>query len=348
MLHNALEARPYISILVPFNPKITASGILAKRLDTAVTQVKDELDRHYAKEETYALMVRLRKLVAELNYSTYKRSIAIYLSADVEKVFYLDMDVNECVVADGALNMRHIIRNKADIHNCLLLLLSGERVKIFHAGAEGLRALLSVTPHNMSTASVQGNLHERANVSDPSAAKAASLEKFMRYADTVLNMILPFYPFPVIVMAAERTAGHFKKITGSATHIAAYVHGNYEHVPDGHLLQAIAPYMEQWDKVKQQHLLAKLEKAMGAGKVAAGIRNVCKEAKLHKGRMLLVERNFKYKMDISVKGSSSQPFYLYDKVDEAILNVLESGGEVEFVDDDALAEYGQVALIKYY
>ena len=339
---------PVISLLLPFNPKITPRDTLAKRLELAVLNVKEELDRHYPREETHVLMVRLRKLVSGLNYGTFKESIAIYLSANTEQVFYLDMEVNERIVADGALTMRQVIENKADERNCLLLLLSAERVKIFHAGNGELKRLLSATPYSIN--SRKDDLPERvANFSDPSSLKELMLDKFMRHADHALEAILVYYPFPVIVMAAERTGGHFKKLSNNGTHIAACIHGNFEDASESSLLQAIAPYMEEWEKLKQHHLVAGLDKAMSAGKVAAGIREVCKEATMHKGRLLLVERNFRYKLDIiGVNRKQPEPFYLEDKVDEAILNVLQSGGEVEFVEDGMLAKYGQVALVKYY
>jgi hypothetical protein len=339
---------PMISILLPFDPKITPRDTLSKRLELAVMRVKEELDRHYPIEETYMLMVRLRKLANGLNYGTFKRSIAIYLSAAVEKVFYLDMDVNEQIVADGALTMRHLIERKADAYNCLLLLLSAERVKIFHAADGHLKRLLTVTPSSMSSRT--DDVPERvSNFSDPSSLKELMLDKFMRYANHTLEAMLAYYPFPVIVMAAERTAGHFKKVSGNNIHVAAYIHGNFEDASEACVKQAIAPYMEKWQKLKQYHLLSILDKAMGSGKVAAGIRDVCKESSMHKGRLLLVENSFRYKLDIAdVKGKEQKPFYLQDKVDEAILNVLESGGEVEFVEDGMLAAYGQVALIKYY
>jgi hypothetical protein len=162
-------------------------------------------------------------------------------------------------------------------------------------------------------------------------------------------MMLNCYAYPVIVMATERTGGHFKKITANDTHIATFIHGNFEDAAESSLLQSIAPCMEQWDRLKQQHLLEKLEKSMGAGKVAAGPRSVCKEALMHKGRMLLIEKTYQYKLDIPPAGDKApKPFYFYDKIDEAILNVLESGGDVEFVDDGALAQYGHIAMIKYY
>jgi hypothetical protein len=150
------------------------------------------------------------------------------------------------------------------------------------------------------------------------------------------------------VMAAERTGGHFKKISVNNTSIMAYVHGNYEDASERNLLQLIDPYMEQWENLKQQHLLNRLEKAMGAGKLAVGARDVCKEASSQKGRLLVLEKNFRYRAHADKGDRNSGPVYIQDKMDEVIAKVFESGGDVEFVNDGVLSSYKHVAMIKYY
>jgi len=41
-------------------------------------------------------------------------------------------------------------------------------------------------------------------------------------------------------------------------------------------------------------------------------------------------------------------FYIKDAVDDIIEKVLENGGDIEFVDQDVLRDYGHIALIRYY
>jgi hypothetical protein len=343
-----VNLEPVISILLPFDPKITPKEVLTSRLDSATMQAKDELDRHYQREETYTLMVRLRKLISRLNYGTYKKSVAIYLSADTEKVFYLDMEVENRVSVDGPFTMRDLVQSKKDARNYLLLLLSGERINVFHGNAGGFKRLLSITPDNIGA--FKNNLPGRvANFSDPSSVKETLLDKFLRYADHALTMLLVNYPFPVIVMATERTGGHFKKVSGNDSHIMAYVHGNFEEASQSSLRQSVAPCLEQWEKLMQQQLLKQLDNAMGAGRLAIGVRDVNAAASLQKGRLLVMERNFKYKVGMPDElEKSTRPFYLQDRADEAIAKVLESGGEVEFVEDGALNQYKHIALVKYY
>lgn len=341
----AVAAEPFISILLPFEPKITGKVALTKRLEAAVGRVKDELDRHYEKERTHKLMLRLRNMVSALNFTTYKKSIALYLSDTVEKVFYLDIEVNERISVNGPITMRDLIRSKKEALNYLLMSLSAERVIIFHGTEAGLRRILFITPDSMIPS--RHDLPERvANFSDPAAVREVMLDKFMRYADRALHTLMPAYPYPVIIMAAERTGGHFSKLTANQAHIAAFIHGNFEDASEKHLQEVVAPYLAQWQQLKQQHLVSRLDEAMSAGRLTTGVREVCREAVMQKGRLLVVEENFAYQL--SKVGEEQPPAYLSDKVDEAIANVLESGGDVAFVEDGTLPAYKRIALVKYY
>ena len=51
-----------------------------------------------------------------------------------------------------------------------------------------------------------------------------------------------------------------------------------------------------------------------------------------------------YKMDYLC----GNPFYIKDEVDEIIEKVFESGGDVEFAENDMLKEYDHIALIGNY
>lgn len=81
-----------------------------------------------------------------------------------------------------------------------------------------------------------------------------------------------------------------------------------------------------------------------------------REAMSHKGRLLLVEKNYMYAVQ---HGSSEdviykavEPYtkfsYIKNAVDNVLKKVLENGGDVEFVDKDLLKDYQHIALVQYY
>ena len=91
----------------------------------------------------------------------------------------------------------------------------------------------------------------------------------------------------------------------------------------------------------------RLGEAMHAGKLASGLRAVCKDALMNKGQLLVIERNYAPHVKGLPTDNFERHFYIRDAIDRAIENVLKSGGEVEFVNDQVLKEYRHIALVKY-
>ena len=338
---------PVVSIVLPFDAKITPRKELEQQLQQILTRVSIEMEARYSREGAYPVLAGLRKLMAGLNYSTYKKSIAIFVSPAVSKVYYMNIHVNAQIAIDKPFDLRQLVESKQTAGQYMVCVLSSRSMKMFLGNTNGFNRILS-SAHNIDV--FENDPPERvANFSDPSAHKEVMLDKFMRYADYVLGNLLKCYPHPLFVLAPERTAGHFKKFTANGRHIVGYIHGNFEDATEGALRETVMPYIDKWEDVRQLHLLNRLDDALGAGKLAVGMRAVYREACGKKGQLLVVERNCTSPLKAFPKeASADQPFYIKDSVDLVIEKVLESGGDVEFVDEGALMQYRKIALIKYY
>ena len=164
------------------------------------------------------------------------------------------------------------------------------------------------------------------------------MDKFLRHADNVLTELLKSYPYPLFVLAPDRITGHFKKLTHNGRHIVGYVHGSFEDATERTLRETVMPYIAKWEDVKQLHLLNRLDDAQSAGKLAVGMRSAYKEASCKKGQLLVVERNCTSPLKAFAKeASADHPYYIKDAVDVVIEKVLESGGDVEFVNEGIVA-----------
>jgi hypothetical protein len=117
----------------------------------------------------------------------------------------------------------------------------------------------------------------------------------------------------------------------------------------------LEPHVADWEKVMQKDLLNKLEEAAGKKKLATGMKEVWSDAMSHRGRLLLVEKNYMYAAQQSSEDAiykAIEPYNHFscikDAVDDVIEKVLGNGGDVEFVDEGLLKEYHHIALIRFY
>jgi hypothetical protein len=346
---------PAVSIILPFEPVMSSKNELKYKLKLSVQKVESELMKDYAMDKALPVILRLKNLVRNVNFNTHKKSVAIFVSPLIEKILYLDIAVEEKIIIDESFEIRDLVCSKKELHRYLLLVLTGKSLKIYLGNTGQFTRIVSEVPENIGA--YENDIPERvANFSDPSYRKEVMLDKFLRHVDMGLDILLKAYPLPLFVMATGRTIGHFKKKSKNKQFVIDFIHGNFEESTEVELKETIQPYINDWKNVKQQNLLQILNTAMGAKKLALGIKEVWKAAQQKKGRLLVVEKNYSvaaqqgadpeiiYQKDFSDNNS----FYIKDAVDDIIEKVLENGGDVEFVDPNLLIDYGHIALTLYY
>ncbi len=346
---------PCVSLIMPFEPKMGLKRELDYKLKTSVAKVERELYMTYPPEKTSPLLKKLDNVLNNLNYYTHKKSIAIFVSPLIEKVYYLDMPVEEKIIIDDSFEIRDLIYSKKQIHKYLLAVLSSKWTKIYVGNSASFVKVTSNVPDNINA--YKKDINEKvANFSDEKKLKELLLDKFLMHTDNGLTLLLRAYKLPLFVMGTAKTIGHYKSITHNSKHIIDYIHGNFEEKTEAELQEIMEPFVADWKKVIQVKLLKQLDDAMSSKKIAIGVQDVWKSATQKRGKLLVVEKNYIYpaeqsatpevifKKDFNLKNA----FYIKDAVDDIIEKVLASGGDVEFVDEGILKDFQKIALIEYF
>ena len=111
---------PCISLIMPFEPKMSLQTELAYRLKIATDKIGGELMANYPDDKAKPVLKKLQQVIKNLDYHTYKKSVAIFVSPLIEKVFYLDIAVEEKIIIDDSFEIRDLIYSKKQIHKYLL------------------------------------------------------------------------------------------------------------------------------------------------------------------------------------------------------------------------------------
>ncbi|MGZ3822669.1 MAG: baeRF3 domain-containing protein [Mucilaginibacter sp.] len=351
----ALHYRPEVSVILPFHPKVNLKTEMAHYLKIAADKVEQLLIKDYPEETCALIMRKLQGIINNLNFNTHKKSIAIYASLVFEKVFYLDIDVEEKIIVDESFEIRDLVYNQTQSQKYLLLLLSAKESHIYLGNSNTFERIVSDIPE--SVLPFVDDAPERvANFSDMTERKQIVTGKFLQHIDNALHGVLNTYKLPLFVFGAEKILGHFKKLTKHTDSIVRYMQGNYDEATFPQLKEMLQPLIAAWEELKQQSLLKRLDEAASQKKLVTGIKEVWHQVLNNKGRLLVVEKNYRYAAQHGGTEDTIDeliaPYnefsYIRDAVDDVIEKVLKNGGDVQFVDNDLLKVYDHIALIEYY
>jgi hypothetical protein len=334
--------QPNLAVVFPFDPKMTPRHDLEVMLRRVLAAAEKQLLAAHPSEEAMPVIKKLHQAVRGLNFSTHRQSVALFVSADTANSTYMDFPVEERVIIDQPFRIRDLADCKPSGKEYLLLLLSGKESKMYLGNRNGLRLIKSNTPQTVY-AYLNEAPERTGNFSDPADRHEIVLNKFLHHMDEGLAAVLKAYPFPVFVAATERIAGHFARITRHEKNIAGYIHKHCIEAGEAELEDLLRPMLENWQHLRQQLLLLQMEKAAEAGKLVCGIEAVRKAAACSNSRLVIVERTVN-----SDGRERSGAFYNEGVIDQIVEKVLQSGGDVEKLDQNLLGKYGPVALIRYY
>ncbi|MGZ3755531.1 MAG: baeRF3 domain-containing protein [Mucilaginibacter sp.] len=350
-----LHYRPALSITLPIQPHISLKTEMAHALKIVTDKAERELQQNYPADQCELIINKLSALVKNLEIPVNKKGLVIYVSPAFEKVLFLDITVAEKLIVDESFEIRDLVYNAKQAVNFLLLVLSGNETRIFLGDLSTLTPLPCDIP--ASVEEFLADSPERvANFSDMVEKKQLAIEKFLRQIDDELDTVLSEHQLPVLLLGTKRILGHFKKISKHLDHIMDYVDGNYESATIAELKDLTLPYTESWKAKQQNEVMARVDDAESQFRLSVGIQEVWRDAQNGKGKLLIVEKNYRFaaqheaEPDViqAIKEPYNQLSYIRDAVDDVIEKVLQSGGDVEFMEDGTLGKFDHILLIKHY
>jgi hypothetical protein len=340
---------------MPFDPKMGMKNKLTFSLSKATDKVVNELRDQYPGEMSLLVIQKLKAIIKSLDFNTYKKSLAIFVSPVFEKVYYLNIDVEEKIIVNESFQIRDIVYSKKQSQKFHILLLSEGESRIFLSDTNS--SVKMIPEDCMAQNTCENDPSEQAGyLPGTTTEKDVIIEKFLHHVDHLLDKILKSDSLPVFVMGTEKIVEQFKNVTIHNEAFVEYVYGDFKGCSLDDLKRSLKPYRVDWQKIKQEYLLHQLREAASDNKLSLGIEDVRREVINHKKQLLLMENKYlddSFLWNIHVPDNRMARTYnkfscIKNPIDEMIEKVLENDGDVEFVSDGLLKDYRQIALIKDY
>lgn len=345
---------PSVSVILPLENGFSRQKQLLHQLNSAKAQVKKTLAVFYPEQQAELVLNKLDQLTQHIEAPGSRKSVILFASPKVEKVVFLNSPVSPRIIIDHSFEIRDLVNEHLLDEESLVLLLSGEKAILYHRKQSQLTQINFSVPWHV--AAYKNDAPEKvANFSDPQKRKEVLLDKFLHHIDQGLGIALKSYPLPVHLIAPHKVAGHFKKITKHLSSIISSIHGNYMEATPAEIIKLLQidkePANSPGTDWKQE-----IERAAGEKKLALGIREAWAGATNKNAKLLLVEEDYALPVHDELGNSNiygedvnvSTSVHIKDAVGDIIEKVITCGGDIRFVEHNALQDFGHIALIQYY
>lgn len=89
---------PSVAIIMPFEHFRRTLPIPNNNSRNIIERAKIELRKHYSELISLMILNKLESAINDLDLTSMNQSVAIYISPHFEKVIYLDLQIEECII----------------------------------------------------------------------------------------------------------------------------------------------------------------------------------------------------------------------------------------------------------
>jgi len=348
---------PCLSITLPTHRTSPDNRQDPIRLKNLLRQATERLTGELGKREAAKVLERLDRLAESVDMRYTLDGLALFVSADVARVYRLPFTLPERVIVGESFFTRDLVYTLNRSPRYWVLALSEQPTRLFEAVRDDLEELAegSLFPIVHSGPGGTSGLLRRFGVNH-SRYRDDHARLFCGLVDQSPGTYLSTDPLPLALAGVDRWQAFFRQVTAHHEHIITSLTGNYDQTSAHDLGRLVWPLARESLAARRSAIFGELEAAVSGQRSASTLGEVWRCAQEGRGATLVVEEGYHEAAIFDERallrsvavGESAGPAILDDAVDEVIETVLAKGGRVVFVDDGTLGAHSRIALILRY
>lgn len=351
------ERRPYpaVSLTLPTDRRAPRNAEDSVRLRNVLAEADRQLERDpgVTRAARHEIRTQLTAAADETDLSRALDGLVVLATVGEHHVYALPRAVPERVVLSETFLTRNLVAAYAAQRPYWVLSLAADRVTLWSgSGRHVTEATGGGFPMTRSLENPDVEREERIG-DTPSTFRDEEVRHFLRDADAALHAVLRKDPRPLYT-TGEDAALALLADAGTAAATAVHIHhGGLAHGPPDAVARAVAPALDAAARRETGAAIEALDDARGRRAFAGGVDEVWAKVSDGRVRRLVVEENYRITVrpaddDHLIPAEDDDPRARHDIVDEIVEKALDTGAEVTFVPDDALADHDRIAAVLRY
>ncbi|MER7660262.1 chemotaxis protein [Streptomyces sp. NPDC096193] len=351
------QQRPYpaVTVLMPTHRREPDNAQDPVRLRNLMAAAKEQLqaDPAVTRETRGEVSEQLDRALGEVDLAHAEDGLVVFAAPGEHQVWSLGRTVPERVVLSDTFLTRNLVSAHAAERPYWVLAVSADRASLWSGTADRVfEEEAGAFPLTRSLEDPDAERKER--IGDvPSTFSDELTRQFLRDADSAMSAVLASHPRPLYVAGEAAALALLGDVGSVATKAAARIpHGGLARGSAEAVGQAVRPFAEARAEQDVADVLAELDRARGRRAFAAGVDEIRQNVATGRVALLAVEEN--YRETVRDTGEHLNPAEpgdldaLDDIVDDIVERSLDTGAEVRFVPDGALADVGGIASALRY
>jgi hypothetical protein len=346
------------SLILPVHDIASEKNVDRLEIDHAIEKLKTLFSQMNKPDSE--ILKKIDELKEQAKQIKGENGLGIFASHDVAKLTTFPFDVKERIVVGDSFEIRDLVEKERYDRDYFVLLFGGKSTQLFRGKENNLTEISDLhfpatfdgIDYEIPDKEIQGVNSSHDEKRDLSVT-TQSAGAFYNHIDSRLNEYLNEQT-PLLLAGTEKELARFEKHSRHCEKVKGKIQGSYNHSILTDLEKEAWQVMKVHIRKEERELLHRLRN-IGREFVSAGIRDVWNDVKQGRGNILLVERDLELTAYTDQTGSELQlsptpgtKKEVPDAVDDVIEAMLQKKGNVIFVENGLLKEYGGIAMMNRY
>jgi hypothetical protein len=343
VVKEVLKDIPSVIITMPFQPRLYSRKFLEKYARDVFDKARASFSSDPFSGDTMAIINRLYKQLDALDYQSTKKSIALFLTRSMDRIFYVNLPLEETISVNDSFRMRDLIHHKLRMKNFLVLVVHKDWANTFTGNEESLKLLKTDSPaHLYGYSSGRKPVYKR---SHGSARPPAN--DFLQMVASQFNWMTTAYKLPVFLIGKKQEVNKVYENITVKKNIVQLIYRDADYIDASKIQAHLRPFLHDWHTIWQTYLLQQVEDARVNNKLVTGMNNILSALKESTPELLLIDENlylpFKHEHR---EESMSEPFFINDRVDKLIETVISTCADLDFIKPGLLKEEKSLVMVQ--
>jgi hypothetical protein len=315
-----LDSISSLGFVMPFQPSMWDDRCIQSALDYTTHIIETKLKISYSGECANTMLGRLKQLFDRLNFNTHRKSIAVIISADSEKVIYLNFPVRLFVSTCNFVSILDLVASIKQETSFYLFFICEENAALFEYYGKQLNKVYEQKPDGLCGHLVDANIR----------------------ASWVISYMNSSYHKPVFIVGNREQMNSFQRAVPFPEIIFQIM---IPHVQYGaETIQAVIKEIAgQWSYWLSKFHIGRICLAKKNSTFVSHYKEVLKSLCNSADGLLLMDRSLK--RQLQNPASCDTYFHESKKFINQIERFVERGNCLEIQENDLLREWGGIVLL---
>ncbi|HSN09321.1 MAG TPA: hypothetical protein VLS85_09790 [Hanamia sp.] len=314
-----------LGLVIPFQPSMADMSTIKGILNYTLEVVQIKLEGTYETEEIKAVINRLKRIFSKLNYNSHRKSVAIIIEGEEEKVIYLNYSGKPIVYFNDPFSLLDLVADSVRNPEFEILVLNNQGADLYEYFNNSLHKVFAQKEDScIDSKNAEECLLQRiSNIIKLVNKKNDKPVFIFSEKEEQTNKFCKFFPFREIVFKIN--ASKDEDITSKMKTLAAKI-------------------ISQWDYWQSRLVKGQITIAKRSNSLFSYLENVTKALKHSNDGLLLIDCFMKEEIHKTLLNETL--FVATKKLTDEIEKFLARGNRIEITEGGLLENFGGIALIK--